>query len=1556
MGKLHSILIRVLALGAFTFLLTDSLLYGQISGKAYRDFNGDGIQQAGEPGRGDILVKFYANATPPLKDVFLGQTMTASDGSYTYNPATYPVRIEFETPTGFCNLDPTLDFPAANGNVYGTSIQFATGPGTYNYILNYPADFAFEENPLTYTTCFVNGDPLAAGNTAGSEVLVGMRYNYSGNGSNSGYPGAGGPPHDIIGNADQLGSIWGVAISRQARIIFTASFMKRHCGFGPLGSGGIYATDIDDYSTAYNYNWVDFDNDLGIPTSDQVNPYITALTGPGSNTVDFSPVVGTNAERGLSPIKQNPSADPAAYEQVGKVSFGDIDISEDGRFLYVVNLYDRKLYQIDLVDPYNPQVPTIGDVGTLVKGFDIPDPCSGNQGEHRPFAVKVIRGKVYVGTICSGQDANSQVVGTVNDIEASVFEFDMGTEVFNMTPVLQFPLNYRHSTPDGWRPWKPQFEGSYFEGPGFPMLADIEFDGNGNMQLGLMDRRGHQMGWQNYDLHGRGNYSIAAVGDILKAERNLATANCEYSISFTPEFYKDNVWHREPATGGLSVHKTSNSDNILSTFMDPVEIWSGGTMKFDNKTGNRIAGYTIYYQPNGAATGPLGKAHGIGDIEALQEVPTIEIGNCVWLDADKDGIQDGDERKLAGVEIELLNNVGDVIATTTTDANGGYYFNYSNVNDPANVTGVPGPLPYTDYKLRISTSQFINGMGVDGTPLENTVITLLDELGTGVANKSDNDAYILGDALCIDVTTGQAGANNHSLDFGVAPLPDLAITQIADPSIDYSNLEVGDSIKFKMYICNQSELYTDSIVVVDYIPDGYTFDPTITGNDIWTYDAGTNTAKASIIDLSGLQTDSLCIFLRLADRSVFQDLINVVEIAYAEDINGVSLGDDDIDSKLDDDPTNNGGSQYDTPADDYKDGDGTSISKDGVAATDQDNVDPAAVPICDLALTNIVANPISDYTIGDTVKFIVEVHNQGTILAKNIKINYYFPDGFNYLPMNDGLDPVWMDSGNTAMSTIVDDLAQDSTTQICIYLEVDNVANALNYDLAWTTFAEIVSYTDRDDINKSDLDSTPDSNPDNDPGGNTDDNTDNEIDGDGTGDYNDPNEDSDPSLDEDDHDPAIIPIYDAATIIYTDDDGPFRYFDTVKFNVVVYNQGNNPITNVVLNNFLGQGLIFLDTPSNTNDGWSGDDDQVTSTISKVINPGESDTLCLELQIVDMLPFDENAYLQRVEISAFEDPNDLGVTKTDIDSNPDSNPDNDPGGNADDSTDNTTGGTGNGDPNDPAEDSNPDLDEDDHDPVMIDIFDLALDKIIRDDRPYYPGETVMFDITVYNQGNVTAESFSVMDFLNTGFTFSTSNNTGWSTYGDDLIYNSTAPLLPGQSITIPLALTVVIPAMPTGVQDWWNYAEISSIDDNANPNDTPPSDADSTPDETKTNDKPVEPESADDNEITENGFMGDDEDDHDPEMVLVGYDLALSKTVSPAGPYRYGDTLTYTFTIHNQGGLAASQIMIYDSLPCGLLFLEDENPDWNLTGSKATTTYMPVLGTAETSTMKVLAAP
>ena len=62
-------------------------------------------------------------------------------------------------------------------------------------------------------------------------------------------------------------------------------------------------------------------------------------------------------------------------------------------------------------------------------------------------------------------------------------------------------------------------------------------------------------------------------------------------------------------------------------------------------------------------------------LELAETTPlTATLGNRVWLDQDRNGVQDANEAGVAGVVVTLYNAAGTVISNTVTDGNGNYLF------------------------------------------------------------------------------------------------------------------------------------------------------------------------------------------------------------------------------------------------------------------------------------------------------------------------------------------------------------------------------------------------------------------------------------------------------------------------------------------------------------------------------------------------------------------------------------------------------------------------------------------------------------------------------------------------------------------------------------------------------------------------------------------------------------------------------------------------------------------------------------------------------------------
>jgi SdrD B-like domain/SprB repeat len=88
----------------------------------------------------------------------------------------------------------------------------------------------------------------------------------------------------------------------------------------------------------------------------------------------------------------------------------------------------------------------------------------------------------------------------------------------------------------------------------------------------------------------------------------------------------------------------------------------------------------------------------------------VTIGNFVWIDANRDGIQDASELPISGVKVSLYKN-GIKIAETTTATNGEYYFTNKK---QSGVTWLgtgrdTAVLPLTNYDIVFGEGQYANG-------------------------------------------------------------------------------------------------------------------------------------------------------------------------------------------------------------------------------------------------------------------------------------------------------------------------------------------------------------------------------------------------------------------------------------------------------------------------------------------------------------------------------------------------------------------------------------------------------------------------------------------------------------------------------------------------------------------------------------------------------------------------------------------------------------------------------------------------------------------------------
>ena len=629
----------------------------------------------------------------------------------------------------------------------------------------------------------------------------------------------------------------------------------------------------------------------------------------------------------------------------------------------------------------------------------------------------------------------------------------------------------------------------------------------------------------------------------------------------------------------------------------------------------------------------------------------------------------------------------------------------------------------------------------------------------------------------------------------------------------------GDDVLFTMTVYNQGTLDATNVVVTNYVPTDMIF----IGADNSDFIEIAGIVQSTIPNLPITTSENLSITLRVAPTFTGQEIINWAEISNDNSI----VADDD--STPDNINFNEVGETNDLFSDDI-------INENGKMGDDEDDHDPARIligEVFDLALIIIYTFPdFADndgdglLTPGDEVTFDMQVKNQGTIDAFDIEVTNYLPAGTTIY------DPAWDDSDGDGIANLITPISDltvaegDTTISITIRIN-DNFQGDEIIDLAEVSFATSVNNSG---INTTDFDSNADSVNDDVIGG---DNIVNNFNG-----------------DEDDHDFVLIPVvadpitqdFDLAINLVLDsgNSGPFFPDSLIQFNITVFNQGDLDAYDVQIRDRLATGLTLSDN------NWT-----ITGANAELVNPipyiaaGSSETVGITFLIDDNPP---GTIIENWAEIAFATATDNStMNEDDIDSTP---------------------GDGS-------------ISQDDDDNIAISLsahkFDLALSQSYSSyvdnngDNEINPGDDVIFDITVYNQGTLDASNIEVTNYIPSDMIFNTGDNLDFTNQGADA--KTTIPnISSGSSETVSITLQINPSFQGAEIINW---AEVS--------NEHPIySDEDSTPDAINFNQTGETNDLTDDDVISQNGLTGGDEDDHDTAIVTISasLDQTLSITCTP----------------------------------------------------------------------------
>lgn len=781
----------------------------------------------------------------------------------------------------------------------------------------------------------------------------------------------------------------------------------------------------------------------------------------------------------------------------------------------------------------------------------------------------------------------------------------------------------------------------------------------------------------------------------------------------------------------------------------------------------------------------------------------IQLGDYVWADKNANGVQDACEVPVKAMPISLYNGSGTLLATTTSGADGHYHFTKHGTQGE-NWLLETQVLPQTQYYIVFGNdannpeNQFVVASGKTYAATGKLGGSSLHDSNPDPEALSDNMPGSIPDGLpYIAYSTGEAGVMNASLDAGFQEvLFDLSLTKELDTVLTPPPFTPGQLVKYNITVYNEGMLSTTFLRVVDYAPAGLNME-----------DGGQYHVSGNLFELPILapgDSVTMSVTYRIDNAFTGETIVNAAEIAQVNN----AMNYTDADSTPD---FINGN---DNNEDDY--------------STVEITINPAL--IFDLSLDKRVAG-IGPFEPGQDVTFEITVKNEGILLAENVVVQDYAPNG---LILN---DTDWeTDNGVVVLKEAIAEIepGQSATVQVTFTIDpfftgnsIVNSAEVLSfYNFPWT----------------DDQDSSPDNN----------------------------------NPEEDDQDEVLLvvqPSFDLALHKNVVSYGPYEPGDLVTFEFEVTNQGSIMATSVQINEQVPDGLTLEDSD------W----EMVTPTRANLVAPiplvmpGATETVAVTFRINNN--FGGVSIINYGEIASYDDMN----VHPDGDSTP----------------------------------ANGSTQEDDDDTAVvpveqpIPVFDLSLTKQINEEvnpGPFLPGQTVAFDITVTNEGNLAALGVQIIDYVPNFLTVT--SNTWAPMMNSAMLAEPISTIAPGESVTRTITFMIDSEA-PEGVIV--NNAEIAAASNIMGMGDT-----DSTP------------------------FNGidNDEDDTDSAALEVGgeaenFDLELNKSVNSSltpGPYEPGDQVTYTITLDNTGSLEATGVQVKDTYPSSLV---PNDANWTFNNGIAT---------------------
>ena len=346
-------------------------------------------------------------------------------------------------------------------------------------------------------------------------------------------------------------------------------------------------------------------------------------------------------------------------------------------------------------------------------------------------------------------------------------------------------------------------------------IRDAGEVGLGNVPITLLNSNGNATG-KTTTTDGAGHYYFAG----LNAGSYIIEITPPTGFVTSTGIFGSATGTYEPAPDPNVVPKLDNDDN--------------GSV-FNSKIRSKVINI-------GPGTSPVGESEGasvnLPDHHNDYSIDfglyrSASIGDFVWYDLNRNGIQDNGENGFEGVKVSILNSAGNVVATTTTNKDGKYLF--SNLKPGDYSLRFESIVDYTFSPQNVGNDTKDSDVKPDGTT-EKTTLTagendLTWDMGFYITPAS------LGDYVWYD------NNKNGIQDIGELPADNIRVILYTDICGDYF---VSETFTDANGLYKFENLMPLTFTVKFILPDGTTFTKQNIGNDTKDSDVDTTGCTAVV--------------------------------------------------------------------------------------------------------------------------------------------------------------------------------------------------------------------------------------------------------------------------------------------------------------------------------------------------------------------------------------------------------------------------------------------------------------------------------------------------------------------------------------------------------------------------------------------------------------------------------------------------------------------------------------------------------------------------------------